>query len=222
MLRLHRSTHTFFSILVLVISCVGPVDSQTDKANLFDLSFERFSFMEFDLNDDDSNFKDVMFCEGWCEDQIITVVDTLYTKFNLDLSTSFYYIHLNDKVISIKSDFIKSFSIGEKNYINYKKPGAEEVMILELLVDGAYQLFRHHAIVYKKPDFNPLLDIGSKKGSYKRKFQNYAFCDERLIRLPSKTKKLIKLLQKECKISVSKKNNVDIVNMFRHMNSSEK
>jgi len=73
--------NTYVKYLVLTAALCLPcfLYAQTDQPNLYDLSFDRFSFKEYDLAQEEAKKNDVMFCGDWCYDMIVTVVDTLTT-----------------------------------------------------------------------------------------------------------------------------------------------
>lgn len=180
--------------LILPVHCF----CQDDGTPFFEMNFQRFSLREFDLRYAEENIRTRMLCEDWCDEIIITMVDTLETKFNLDLYEFVYFINMNDKVFSIKSDFIKSFILNGKTFVNYKDTHSGEPLLLEEVVAGNYVLYKKHGINYRKPDFDPILNVGNREGSYKRTYDYFAYCNERLISIPSKVKKALKKMNQEC------------------------
>lgn len=180
--------------------------------------FTQITRREFDTRIAAPDVKAKLFCEVWCEGQVITRLDTLDVKFNYDLADEYFYINMNEKVFTLKSDFIIGFIINERSYIRYNEYQDDKVMILESLVRGDYALYNHHGLEYRAPDFDPVLNIGSKEAAYKKTSAYYAFCDNRLLRLSSKPKKAIKLLRNECGAPRSLNHKGDIVDLFRLAN----
>ena len=186
-----------------------------------DISFQHFTIREFDASFKKENTSDRFICDPWCDNKIITLADTLEVKFNLDMSSYVYFINMNEKVFSVKSDFIKSFITDNKTFINYRKPNSTETMILELLVHGKYTLYKHHNLVYRAPDFDLVLNFGSKTGVYKMAYKYYAFCDSHLFEIPSKTKKAIKKVSEECSVPKRTKFKGELVDLFYFLNEAK-
>ncbi len=201
---------------MLLLSTIG---SFAQDVNPFmSTEFMQITRLEYDLRVEEPESKDRLFCEEWCEGQVITRLDTLSVEFNYDLFDEFFYINMNQKVFTIKSDFIVGFNMDDRSFICYSGYQDDEVLILESLVQGKYTLYEHHGIKYKASDFDPLLNIGSKEASYKRTSGYYAFCDNKLLKLSSKPKKALKLLNKECKAPKSLKLRGDVVDLFGLLN----
>ncbi len=207
-------------ILISFVLFIHDINGQVQSTFHLGNEFQRFNIQEYDLKLQQPNIEDRMMCKHWCGNQLITMMDTLEVEFNFDLSESLFYIHMNEKIFTVKSHFIKSFIIDGRTHINYRKPYSEKAMILEVLVDGKYTLYKHHNLIYKEPDFNPVLSVGSKEGSYKMKYDYYVFCDERLIPISAKGKKALKKMQRECQIPSGVKVKGDIIDLFHQINTT--
>ena len=165
--------------------------------------------------------KDKMVCPDWCKGLVITMVDTLDVSFNMDLDASLFYILMNEKVFSIKSEFIKGFILDNKSFINYKRVDEASFMLLELLVPGEITLYKHHELIYKKPDFDPILNVGSRTGSYKKKYSHFGFCNDRLFEVSSKIKKARKKIKQECSIEPKQIKKGTIIELFESLKNPE-
>ena len=217
--RLSIVSALLFILFITAFQDIHSVSAQVQSTYHLGNEFQRFNISEFDLKLKEPNIEDRMMCKRWCGNEIITMMDTLEVQFNFDLEEDLFYINMNDKIFTVKSDFIKSFIIDDQVYINYRKPYTTKAMILELMVEGKYTLYKHHNLLYKEPDFNPVLNVGSKVGSYKMKFDYYAFCNERLIDIPGRAKKALKELQQECEVPKTIKAKGDLIDMFEKINS---
>lgn len=183
--------------------------------------FLQITRMEYNLRTESPEAKNRLFCDQWCEGKVITRLDTLTLKFNYDLSDEFFFINMNEKVFTIKSDFIVGFVMGDRSFMSYRGYQDEEVLILESMVSGKFALYQHHGLKYKAPDFDPILNIGKKEPSYKRTSAFYAFCANKLLKVSSKPKKALKTLVKECKAPKSLKLKGDVIGLFRSLNKTE-
>lgn len=210
----------FIHVLTFITLSVTQVSSQ--NSSILDTEFSRLNFQEFDASLSEPEIADRLFCDKWCTGQVITMVDTMDIKYNFDLLESIFYFNMNEKIFSIKSDFIKSFIIDNRTFINYRLPQSTKPMILELLVDGKVLLYKHHGIDLVKANFDPLLNVGSKTDTYKKFKSFYAFCDDRLIEIPNKVKKSIKKLHNECGTPKDLKVKGDLIDLFNIINESEK
>ncbi len=183
--------------------------------------FTQITRIEFDTRVATADEKAKLFCEDWCVGQVTTRLDTLDVKFNYDLSDDFFYINMNDKVFTLKSDFIIGFLLNEQSYICYDGYQDDQLMILEVVAQGNYTLYTHHGLKYNPPDFDPILNIGNKEASYKRTSDYYTFCHDRLHKISSKPKKALKLLQQECDVDKNVKVRGDLEKLFRQLNERE-
>ncbi len=213
--------YSIWAIMVLIVGS-APISAQDTQSFFVDAAFQRFNMREFDLRLSEPNFKDRMFCDNWCDSKVIAKIDTIDIKFNIDLSGSIFYENLNNRVLSIRNDFVKSFIIDERFYINYLLPETSETMILELIVEGNYDLYKHHDIVFHPPNFNVILNVGDKDGFYKKRYDHYAYCHDQLLKIPSKSKKALKKLQQECNAPSSINAKGDIANLFIEINKIKK
>ena len=207
-------------IVLFVISLVTSFSIVAQGDNPFmSTDFTQITRLEFDRRVASPDLKTKLFCEVWCEGQVITRLDTLDVKFNYDLSDEFFYINMNEKVFTIKSDFIIGFIMNERPYLCYNGYDEDKVMILETLVRGDYTLYKHHGIKYFAPDFDPILNIGNKEPTYKRTTDYFTYCGSGLHEISSKPKKALKVLQKECGVAKGMKAKGDIEQFFEELNS---
>ena len=204
-------------VLLIALSSYQ-MKAQDSQTFFVDAAFQRFNMREFDLRATESNLKERMLCDNWCESTVITEVDTVDIKFNIDLSESIFYVNIKNRVLSIRNDFVKSFIIDDKVYINYLLPESSKTMILETMVTGDFSLYRHHDLEYHPPNFNAILNVGSKEGFYKKRYDLYAFCEDKLIRIPAKAKKALKKLKEECDVPSSVNAKGDIIELFNSLN----
>jgi len=212
------SHNNIIAIYILIIT-TSSLSAQRAQPPVFDPEYINFSIREFDLRLYEPNSKERMICDGWCDDKVITLIDTIDVKYNFDLHESLFYINMNNRVLSVKRDYIKSFIIDGATYINYRHPQPSESMILELLVKGRYDLYKHHGVIYRPANFDPVLNVGNRVESYQKKHTYYAFCDERLIKLSPQIKKTIKILHQKCDTPKTLKVKGDIVDLFEKINS---
>lgn len=219
-----RLLHYTFSItgMIFMIVCPSVIMGQDSQTFFVDAAFQRFNMREFDMRISEPNFKNRMLCENWCDSKVITAVDTANIKFNIDLAESSFYVNINNRVLLIRNDFIKSFVLEDKTYINYLLPESSKTMILELLVDGNFALYRHHDLVYHPPNFNVILNVGNKEGFYKKRYDHYVYCNGQLHKIPSKPKKASRELQEKCDIPFIKNTKGSIEDLFVSINEAEK
>lgn len=222
-----RNQFSIFTLIIhrsIIITLFFVLNINVLKAqntpHLIDIAHMKLNIGDFDSSLSEENRMDRMICKGWCDDMVITIYDTIHVKYNFDLMESLLYINIDEFVFTAKNNFLISFIIDGKKFINHMEPGSEESMILELVVDGPYKLYRHHGIIYKKPNYDPVLNIGNKSASYKNSYKYYTFCNERLINLSSQIKKSVKKLHQECNTPKSLNVKGDIIDLFKMLNNT--
>lgn len=116
-------------------------------------------------------------------------------EFNYDIQTRLFVLKMKDNYYRIQSDFVDEIKLLSSDLfivVQVEKGGYE---LVEKLVDGPITLLSMPYIKIKKASYNVALDFGSKRDKASKKNSFFLMIDDDLIELPTKKKKLKKVLK---------------------------
>ena len=116
-------------------------------------------------------------------------------EFNYNMQTRQFVLKLKDNYYTIQSDFVDEVKLLNSDLfivVQVEKGGYE---LAEKLVDGRITLLSMPYVTIKKASYNAALDFGSKRDKAIKKNSFYLMVGDDLIELPTKKKKLKKVLK---------------------------
>lgn len=152
----------------------------------------------------------------------------------LDLSRNEFDLVTKQGVKVLKGNLVRSFIFidsltkAQTNFVNIKEwQGAEPLEgFFQFLVEGKMTLVRKSDVIFKKADFHPALNVGSRDHQYIQKSKVYYIRGKEYAEVPPK-KNLMKIFadqQKEMnayfnKSDINLSNEADIARLVAHYNS---
>lgn len=152
----------------------------------------------------------------------------------LDLSRNEFDVVTTQGVKVLKGNLVRSFIFidsltkAQFNFVNMKEwQGAEPLEgFFQILVEGEMTLVRKSDVIFKKADFHPALNVGSRDHQYIQKSKLYYIRGKEYVEVPPK-KNLMKIFsdqQKEMnayfnKSDINLSNEADIARLVAHYNS---
>lgn len=160
------------------------------------------------------------------------IVEGFLTK--LDLNRNEFDVITPQGIRVLKGNLVRSFIMidsltqAQINFVNIQEWKGEQPLagFFELLAEGEMTLARKSDVIFKKADYHPALNVGSRDHKYIQKSQLYYILNQNYFVLPPK-KNLMKIFgeqQKEMNAFLNKSDinlskDADIARLVAHYNS---